>query len=70
MPLVLNRIRGERKGLEEIVNQGQTIKEAEAVPTRCGMDAKYAVLAWHQRPLDGRQRCSRSKYKHEPEPRP
>ena len=30
--MVLNRIQGERKGLEEIVNQGQTIQEAEAVP--------------------------------------
>ena len=30
--MVLNRIQGERKGLEEIVNLGQTIKEAEAVP--------------------------------------
>ena len=30
--MVLNRIQGERKGLEEIVNLGQTIQEAEAVP--------------------------------------
>ena len=30
--MVLNRIQGERKGLEEIVNQGQTIQEAEVVP--------------------------------------
>ena len=30
--MVLNRIQEERKGLEEIGNQGQTIQEAEAVP--------------------------------------
>ena len=29
--MVLNRIQGERKGLEEIVNLDQTIQEAEAV---------------------------------------
>ena len=32
--MVLNRIQEERKGLEEIVNQGQTFPEAEAVPLR------------------------------------
>ena len=30
--MVLKRIQGERKGLEEIGNQGQTTQEAEAVP--------------------------------------
>lgn len=30
--MVLNRIQEECKGLEEIVNQGQTIQEAEVVP--------------------------------------
>ena len=30
--MVLNLTQGERKGLEETVNQGQIIQEAEAVP--------------------------------------